>query len=461
MATETKHTKAFYNTEIPGDWSSPEFGDVFNFLKTFSFSREQLTSEPTNDGIRNIHYGDIHATYDNEILDLDIEKTVPYLLDGLIDPKSFDEESFPALKEGDLIIADASEDYEGVCDCVELKNINGAKVVSGLHTFAARTSKEIIALGYRTYALQHEQVVRELRRIATGTSVYGVSKNNLSKVRIALPPLPEQRAIAQVLSTADAAIHTTEKLIAQKELRKKWLMQQLLTGKKRLFSRDEIGDMSYEMKAVKFTDLFQIIRSYSVSREGLQDVNDSESIYCIHYGDIHALYENEFLDFSKQNRIPCLRNELAINETDYLKDGDIIMADASEDYDGVGEIIEVLNLDNKKAIGGLHTIVLRPNGEILSPLYTAYFLSSEKVKNELRKKATGTSVYSVSKSTLYSLSLIIHSSLKEQTSIAQVLQAADKEISLLKAKAEKLREQKKGLMQVLLTGKVRLKINNE
>jgi hypothetical protein len=54
------------------------------------------------------------------------------------------------------------------------------------------------------------------------------------KVKIPLPPLPEQKAIAQVLSTADAAIHTTEKLIAQKELRKKWLMQQLLTGKKRL-----------------------------------------------------------------------------------------------------------------------------------------------------------------------------------------------------------------------------------
>ena len=52
-------------------------------------------------------------------------------------------------------------------------------------------------------------------------------------------------------------------------------------------------------------------------------------------------------------------------------------------------------------------------------------------------------------------------SLEEQTAIAQVLQAADKEISLLKAKAEKLREQKKGLMQQLLSGKVRLKINNE
>ncbi|MCX7648983.1 MAG: restriction endonuclease subunit S, partial [Flavobacteriales bacterium] len=227
-------TKSFYDSVIPNDWHTPVFGSIFTFLKTFSFAREQLTNEPTDDKIRNIHYGDIHATYENEILDLDIENRIPYLLDGLIDPKCFDDKNFPALKDGDLIIADASEDYEGVCDCIELKNINGAKVVAGLHTFAARANENVVALGFRTYVLKNQQVIRELRRIATGTSVYSVSKNNLSKVKIALPPLPEQKAIARVLSTWDEAIHKTEQLIAQKELQKKWLMQQLLTGKKRL-----------------------------------------------------------------------------------------------------------------------------------------------------------------------------------------------------------------------------------
>lgn len=455
MMAETNNTKPFYNTEIPSDWTTPEFGEVFNFLKTFSFSREQLTSEPTDDGIRNIHYGDIHATYENEILDLEIERTVPYLLDGLIDPKSFDDESFPALKEGDLIIADASEDYEGVCDCVELKNINGAKVVSGLHTFAARTSKEKIALGYRTYALQHEQVIRELRRIATGTSVYGVSKNNLSKVKIPLPPLPEQKAIAQVLSTADAAIHTTEKLIAQKELRKKWLMQNLLTGKKRPLN-DELGMMNDEWKPIRIGDTFKFIKSYSISREGLQ-IESEGSVFCIHYGDIHAKYDSSFLDFDVQKNIPQLIDEnLTIEESNYLQDGDIVMADASEDYEGVGASVEVKNLNGRKAIGGLHTLVLRPDNKRVSPDFAAYFFASEKVRNTLRKYATGTSVYSVTKTQIHNLSFIIPNSLKEQTAIAQVLQAADKEINLLKVKAEKLREQKKGLMQVLLTGKKRL-----
>jgi type I restriction enzyme S subunit len=429
MATETKNTKAFYNTEIPSDWTTPEFGDVFNFLKTFSFSREQLTSEPTNDGIRNIHYGDIHATYENEILDLNIEKTVPYLLDGLIDPKSFDDESFPALKEGDLIIADASEDYEGVCDCVELKNINGAKVVSGLHTFAARTSKEKIALGYRTYALQHEQVIRELRRIATGTSVYGVSKTNISKVKIPLPPLPEQKAIAQVLSTADSAIHSTEKLIAQKELRKKWLMQQLLTGKKRL------KGFSGEWKKER-------LEKFLVKHDEKSTVNNQ-------YPVLTSSRRGIFLQSDYYTRDVASEDNTGYN---VVPRGYFTYRHMSDD------LIFKFNIND---------IVDRGIVSTLYPVFTtkdinSYFLlvklneGSEFKMHAEEQKQGGSRTYVYFK-TLCQLKLNLPS-IEEQTAIAQVLQAADKEINLLKAKAEKLREQKKGLMQQLLTGKVRLKI---
>lgn len=427
LMAETKNSKAFYNTEIPGDWTTPEFGDVFNFLKTFSFSREQLTSEPTNDGIKNIHYGDIHATFENEILDLNIEKTVPYLLDGLIDPKSFDDESFPALKEGDLIIADASEDYEGVCDCVELKNINGAKVVSGLHTFAARATENKIALGYRTYALKHEQVIRELRRIATGTSVYGVSKNNLSKVRIALPPLPEQKAIARVLSTADAAIHTTEKLIAQKELRKKWLMQQLLTGKKRL------KGFSGEWKKLGAGEVFK-----SVTKKG----------------------------FADEELLSATQDKGMIPRT--MLEGRVTMPTTGTEGFKLVEIGDFV-ISLRSFQGGLEYsyyrglvspayTVLKPKKPINEEFYKQYFKSYDFI-GHLAIAVIGIRDGKQISYDDFCTVKIPYPTLEEQTAIAQVLQAADKEISLLKAKAEKLREQKKGLMQQLLTGKVRLKIN--
>jgi type I restriction enzyme S subunit len=439
MISETKNTKTFYNSEVPKDWSSPEFGDVFNFLKTFSFSREQLTSETTTDEIRNIHYGDIHATYENEILDFEIENTVPYLLDGIIDAKSFEDDNFPALKEGDLIIADASEDYEGVCDCVELKNINGAKVLSGLHTFAARASEDKIALGYRTYALQHQQVIRELRRIATGTSVYGVSKTNLSKIKIPLPPLPEQKAIAQVLSTADAAILTTEKLIAQKELRKKWLMQQLLTGKKRLKGFE--GDW----KEKKLSDLFDRVTRKNTEGNTTVVTISAQRGFVRQTDFFNKNIASEITD----NYFLVERGEFCYNKS-YSNGYPWGATKRLNDFDKavVTTLYICFGIKDKK----------KTNPEFFEQYFGANHLDKglTKIAHE-GGRAHG--LLNVTPSDFFSLKVTVPS-YEEQTAIAQVLQAADKEIRLLKAKAEKLREQKKGLMQVLLTGKVRLKINN-
>lgn len=440
--TETKNTKAFYNTEIPSDWEALEFGNIFSFLKSFSFSREQLSSEPTKDGIRNIHYGDIHATYENEILDLEIEKSVPYLNDGLIDPRNFDDENYPALKEGDLIIADASEDYEGVCDCVELRNINGAKIVSGLHTFAARTSDEIIALGYRTYSLKHEQVIRELRRIATGTSVYGVSKTNLSKLKIPLPPLLEQRAIAQVLSTADAAMHTTEKLIAQKELRKKWLMQQLLSGKKRLkgfggeWKENQLGDLGDSYNGLT----------------GKTKENFGSGFPFITYMNV---FSNSQIDIAQVDRVVIEENE----NQNTVKYGDFFFTVSSETPNEVGMasvlLDEVENLYLNSFCFGFRLF----DFETLNPKYAQFLLRFSRFREAMCLLAQGSTRFNISKTGVKQILLALPP-IKEQTAIAQVLQAADKEISLLKAKAAKLREQKKGLMQQLLTGKKRLNLDS-
>jgi len=109
-----KNTKPFYNAEIPSDWTTLEFGTVFSFLKSFSFSREQLTEEKTANEIQNIHYGDIHTTFENEILDFEVESRIPFVKEGLISKEVMSDEEFPLLKDGDLIIADASEDYIGV-----------------------------------------------------------------------------------------------------------------------------------------------------------------------------------------------------------------------------------------------------------------------------------------------------------------------------------------------------------
>lgn len=447
MITASKNTKPFYNTEIPEDWENPSFGQIFSFLKTYAFSREQLTNEKTANEIRNIHYGDIHATYENEILDLEIENTIPYLLDGLINPTCFEDEGFPSLKDGDLIIADASEDYEGVCDCIELKNVKNNKVVAGLHTFAARAEIKRVALGFRTYILYHEQVIRELRRIATGTSVYGVSKSNLSKVEIVLPPLPEQKAIARILSTWDEAISKTQALITQKELRKKWLMQNLLTGKMRLpaFASATAGKKGFvgEWKEMKLGKLFSQIKN----------INDGGSSHAV------MTISSKLGLISQEDKFDRVIAGDSLKKYTQLLNGDFAYNKGNSKTYPMGCIYRLEEKDS--ALVPFVYICFSPTDFVDGLFYKHWFFAhglDRQLQKIITSGARGDGLLNVNTNDFFELKIIFPPK-AEQTAIAQVLQASNKEITLLKAKAEKLREQKKGLMQVLLTGKKRLKMN--
>lgn len=244
---------------------------------------------------------------------------------------------------------------------------------------------------------------------------------------------PEQKAIAQVLSTADAAIHRTEKLIAQKELRKKWLMQQLLTGKKRLKGFDG------EWKSQKVSKLFNPVDRYVEWNE-----NELYNLISIRRRN-GGVFSREPL-FGHQIGVKKLK-QVAIDDFVISKrqvshgawaviDQNFIGAKISDEYDSL--TITKQNL--------LHADFWKWYCQI--PVLT-HFANVDSDGVHIEKSIFD---YNLFKRRY----VFIPSSTKEQTAIAQVLQAADKEISLLKAKAEKLREQKKGVMQVLLTGKKRL-----
>jgi len=218
---------------LPGfsrEWKKVVFGEVFELLKTYAFSREKLTLKPQESAeIYNIHYGDIHAIYTGYALDLEKERAVPLI------KKATEIPSNPVLlQEGDLIIADVSEDYEGVGACVELRNIGSRKVTGGLHTFVARDKRGHSALGYRNFLLKHPAFAKRMKQISNGVSVHGISKGNLLKEKISLPPLHEQQAIAAVLSAADSEIEAMEIKLAILKDQKKFLLKNLVTGTIRL-----------------------------------------------------------------------------------------------------------------------------------------------------------------------------------------------------------------------------------
>ena len=119
-------------------------------------------------------------------------------------PKS---KKLPLLEEGDLIIADASEDHEGSGASILLKNVKNRKIVSGLHTIALRSQDKNISPEFKRYLVSIKFVKNQIIAYVSGISVYGLSKNNLKIVKIPLPSFTEQQKIASILSGVDARRH--------------------------------------------------------------------------------------------------------------------------------------------------------------------------------------------------------------------------------------------------------------
>jgi type I restriction enzyme S subunit len=276
------------------------------------------------------------------------------------------------------------------------------------------------------------------------SGVPGVNRNDLHELMIALPPYKEQCAIATGLSDMDTLITALDKLITKKRSIKQGAMQQLLTGKKRL------PGFSGKWEVKSFGEIFDYQPTATNSRSDLIDDGDS---YYIHYGDIHTRFHSH-LDF-RVDQPPRIHRSKCSNAM-LLKNGDWVLADASEDFDGVGKSIEILGLEEGiTAVAGLHTFLLREKNLTFAPGFKGHLGNLKSLHDEFLRVATGMKVYGVSKTALRNLLLTIPK-LDEQTAIATILSDMDAEISAIEARRDKTKAIKQGMMQTLLSGRVRL-----
>jgi len=409
MKENTNIPKGYKQTKlgiIPEDWRVERIDNIFEFINTNSLSRSKLNYDVTENSIYNIHYGDIHATFTKPILDLDEENKIPVInTDVDISKLNF-------LNEGDLIIADASEDYDGVGKAIELKNVKQKKLVAGLHTFALRDITSKTSLGYRAYIFKNTKVSNKLKTIATGSKVYGISKSNLSKFEIVFPPLPEQKAIAKILSTWDKAIENYQLLIDKYKLKKKGLMQKLLTPKE-------------GWKEVWLGEVFDMFAGKDMDKSKFKKKKSKEFIYPVYS---NALTEKGLYGYYNS----------------YQYEGNKITVTARGTLGNAQPRFENFN-----AIGRL--LILIPKVKLNINFVSEY------INNKLNIfiESTGVPQLTAPQFKVYKIYL---PDLQTQTKIANILSSADKEINILEQQLSKLKEQKKGLMQVLLSGKKRVKV---
>lgn len=250
------------------------------------------------------------------------------------------------------------------------------------------------------------------------------------KSKIVLPPIGEQQKIAAILTTQDRVIELKEKRLAEKQRQKKYLMQQLLTGKKRL------PGFSGEWKKTKLKNILYERKTYSP--KGLE------------YPHVTLSAEGIFPKSERYNRDHLVRDE--DKEYKITHKGDICYNPANLKFGAICE-----NTFGDAIFSPIYvTFEVEEN---ICKEYIANYLMRWDFINAVRKYEEGT-VYermAVKPEDFLKFEIFLPQ-IEEQTAIAEVLSAADREIELLQQDIEQEKQKKKALMQLLLTGIVRVKI---
>lgn len=285
--------------------------------------------------------------------------------------------------------------------------------------FVIRNYESTLEKEFLIQLLGSELIQRQYKRLAAGGVVSNISSDLVYAVRVSLPPIPEQKKIAKILSTWDNAIATTEQLLANSQQQKKAMMQQLLTGKRRLLDKNGVR-FSGEWKNGHLSDLGKITKGKALGSKDLIDGN-----YPVIAGGKSSPYNHR--DFTHEN---------------------VITVSASGAYAGY-----VAYHPYKLWASDCSVIIGKANSDICF----IYHLMSH-MQTKIYSLQSGGAQPHVYPKDLEVLRVSIPA-IEEQQKIAAVISTADQEIFALKQKLEALKKEKQALMQQLLTGNRRVTLN--
>lgn len=272
-----------------------------------------------------------------------------------------------------------------------------------------------------------------LYRIADTSSIPQINNKHIIPYKIAVPPLAEQRKIAEVLGVWDEAIEKQARLIEKLALRKRALMQRLLSAKLRL------PGFSEPWKEHKIADLFSPINDTNDGREHIPMTISAKSGF-----------------ISQKDKFDRVIAGDSLQKYILLKKGDFAYNKGNSNLYEMGCIY---HLNEESALVPFVYICFRSKGSVNIDFYSQFFINhglDRQLKKIITSGARGDGLLNVDKKDFFALN-VPYPTIEEQTAIAEVLTAADREIELAKEKLDRLRRQKRGLMQQLLTGKKRIK----
>ena len=342
---------------------------------------------------------------------VDIDKdNLPNIIDGNV-PKNYE-----LCKEGDIVFADASEDTNEVAKAVEYYNLNGKKVVCGLHTIHGRDNKNKTVVGYKGYAFSSMSFHHQIRRIAQGTKIYSINSKNFSECYVGIPSKDEQQKIADLLRLIDERIATQNKIIEDLKKLKCAIIEKHFRQAK--------------LHKYKICDLGVPFSVGSLSKEDLSE----EGHECILYGELFTTYDCVI------NEVKSHTNKIAI--TTLSQKGDLLFP-SSTTVDAVSlispSVIDIPNVILGGDMFGIH----------IDKKFNAYYLSyyiNLIARKKLAIYAKGSTIIHLHYKDIAKAQLLLPD-LCEQDKIAKCMMAEDAKIKVEEQLLTKLEKQKQYLLR--------------
>ena len=420
---KTENKKGYKKTKlgwIPEKWEVKKLGDFGNFKNGISKGGENFGFGTPIIGLNDV-FGKFYIKENN--------------LNSLVNASEQELIDFN-LNKGDVLFVRSSVKPEGVgLPCVVESNLEKTTFSGFLIRF--RDTKGILNDKYKRYCFLLEYFRHRLLSKSTISANTNINQPSLASLNMIVPSLKEQEKIAEILSTWDDGIETLEKLIEQKEIFHKALMKNLLIGKIRLFGYNSKWTHS------KFNSIFE-----RITRKN-EELNSNILTISAQNGLISQkdFYNKRIAGVDTSKYILLKNGEFAYNKS--YSNGYPLGA------------IKRLDLYEKGVVSSLYICFKLNNSDNCSDFWKYYFeagMLNREIKMIAQEGARNHGLLNMATEDFFNMLLYHPKDSKEQQKIAEILNKSDKEIQLLNSKLEKLKEQKKGLMQKLLTGQIRVKV---
>ncbi len=405
--------EGFKKTEIgllPKDWSAARIKEMYKL------NNEQITQ--SNIPYKEFYYIDLSSVKNGVV-------TIPQ--DKILIEEA-PSRAKRVLRLNDVIIATVRPNLKGFA----IANFDTNKMICSTGFALVKTKNELDA-AYLFQNLFSHNITNQIENLVVGSNYPAISNSDVENLIIPKPPLPEQQKIATILSKWDETIEAQTQLIKVKGKQKTSLMQKLLTGEVRFPGFEEEWKILPIGKLTKIYDGTHSTPTYTK--------------FGIPFYSVESITQDDFTN-TKFISEEVFEKE---NKRVKLERGDILMT-------RIGDIgtAKMLSWDVKASF--YVSLALIKKSDKFNSKYLEQYIGSNLFQSELHKRTIH--VAFPKKINLGEISdcLVKLPSMKEQDKIAEILNSCDEEIKSLKTELEALKIQKKGLMQQLLTGKIRVKV---